>query len=183
MFSRLPFSLLVFSAVAHSQFVERRPELGQFQDYEQCYPLKGTWYMTYRTHDAPTLSLEGTAKCVRGHQVGPYENYTTTIRVRHSPNVELDTRLHIKASEGYTHRNVFTMAPVEDPSKPEEFPMVYVDCSSCWVMRHPYVSNRACSVVKRRTTTWERTTWFATSCTLSSVDLRSTSCLTPTAPV
>ncbi|EEC15924.1 hypothetical protein IscW_ISCW013441, partial [Ixodes scapularis] len=54
---------------AHAQntaanYPELRPELGKYQDDSKCFPMKETWYVTYRSHEIDP-GFGGKAKCVK----------------------------------------------------------------------------------------------------------------------
>ncbi|KAM7308364.1 uncharacterized protein ISCGN_011998 [Ixodes scapularis] len=149
--ARITF-LLVLCVFANSEFPERRPELEPFQNYAQCYPLEGTWVLEYRTHEHDPF-FGGSAQCVHGYDVGPFEEGATTIRLKYAPNIERDTTLSFKTPEGFTRTNTFTMTAVEGkyyPTQHAEFSVVYRDCSSCLVIRHLYIDDYPCSVVKKK---------------------------------
>ncbi|KAK8758627.1 uncharacterized protein LOC144099053 [Amblyomma americanum] len=132
---------------AEAQFDVRDPELGEFQDDGKCFPLKHSWFVVYRSYEAdPFFGL--TAKCVRFHSTEtPYVNNATSIRVEFGDHDKQDVYVKLVSFQGYKHQNALRVSPTEAGELEIDLPIDYVDCDTCKILRHPYVSRSACSLM------------------------------------
>ncbi|XP_077486463.1 uncharacterized protein LOC144097687 [Amblyomma americanum] len=95
----------------------------------QCFPLKHSWFVAYRSYDVdPFFGL--TAKCVRFHSTE-----TPDLNVSSSP---------LKVTK---HQNALRVSPTEGAEVEIDLRIDYVDCNTCKILRHPYVSKTACSLM------------------------------------
>lgn len=89
-------------------YLERNPELQQYQDLTKCLPLTQTWYLVYRNYpEDPAMGSD--AKCVRGGQRGPVENDTVPIFLSYRPNTNRNGTLSFRSSEGYEVRDILDL--------------------------------------------------------------------------
>uniref|UniRef100_A0A023GCV9 Putative lipocal-1 1 n=1 Tax=Amblyomma triste TaxID=251400 RepID=A0A023GCV9_AMBTT len=146
MWRSLLISACAFLA-AEAEFNVKDPELGQFQDDGKCFPLKKTWFVVYRSYDSdPFFGL--TAKCLRVHSTDvPYVNNATRVRVEFGDHGILDLNAKLLASEGYKHQNRLRVSPVEGPELEIDLRVDYVECNTCKILIHPYISKTACSLL------------------------------------
>lgn len=138
-------SCVLIVADAHVSTTD--PELGRFQDDGKCFPLKESWYIVYRSYESdPFFGL--TAKCVRIHSTDvPYVNNATKVKVEFGDDEKLDLHVKLVSSEGYNHQNIIRVSPGEGGEVEIDLPVSYVDCDTCKILRHPYISKTACSLM------------------------------------
>ncbi|KAH7947821.1 hypothetical protein HPB52_016149 [Rhipicephalus sanguineus] len=106
---------LGFLAVAANAVpLERRPDLGEFQDESKCFPYERPWFAMLRNFESDPY-IGGTAKCVRVTQTAPLQDDVTV-------NVVEFGHTHKATRKGIDH-SLFN---------------VYSDCDKCKVYRNTY---------------------------------------------
>ncbi|XP_077529198.1 uncharacterized protein LOC144141526 [Haemaphysalis longicornis] len=138
----LVFALyLLFLHTAVSQYTEERLDLQAYQDQAKCFPLQEKWYNVYRNFEYDP-NFGGTAKCVAFEEIGPYENFTALCQSTYLPNQKGEAVLHLESTPGFTAKNLLHLTPV---GSNESFYLLllYSECSSCHIYRHPYIDNGA----------------------------------------
>ncbi|KAM7308383.1 uncharacterized protein ISCGN_012017 [Ixodes scapularis] len=124
-------------------YLELRPELGKYQDESKCFPLQETWYMMYRSHEIDP-GFGGKAKCVKGYQTGPLVDGSAPIRL-HIGGTNINATYNLNSTEGYQAKNA---AEFKTSQGSVNVLIAYVDCATCCLFRHPYItSGPACSVL------------------------------------
>ncbi|KAG0443479.1 hypothetical protein HPB47_014870, partial [Ixodes persulcatus] len=143
--------LLTLGGVIHAAHVqntdatypELKPELGKYQDDSKCFPLKETWYVTYRSHEIDP-GFGGKAKCVKGSQTGPMVAGTAPILL-HVGGTNINATYTLRSTDGHQAKNVGEFKTSQGSVNVH---IPYVDCATCKVFRHPYItSGSACSVL------------------------------------
>lgn len=141
--------IAVASAVfigARSELPELRPELGRYQNGYSCFPLNPPWYTVYRSFELDPY-LGGNAKCIRVVQTTPLVNNTAEGIISFGANGKLDVKMTLGSSPGYKFQNVVRVSPKGLPDLSLEFRDAYANCGKCKILRHPYISDTACSVL------------------------------------
>lgn len=142
----LAFTGVLDGAQVHkvdSTYPELRPELGKYQDDTKCFPLKETWYLTYRSHETDP-GFGGKAKCVKGSQIGTSVGTTIPLLLSFG-EIKRNASATLKSTEGYEVKNAVQYKTFQGIVQVH---IAYVDCNSCKVIRHPYIKQGpACSVL------------------------------------
>ncbi|KAM7308384.1 uncharacterized protein LOC115321861 [Ixodes scapularis] len=124
-------------------YPELRPELGKYQEVWKCFPLKETWYLTYRSHETDP-GFGGKAKCVKGSQTGPIVAGAAPLLL-HTGGTRTNVTITPKSNQGYQVKNALQF---KTPQGMLGVHIPYVDCASCALYRHPYITpGPACSVL------------------------------------
>ncbi|CAN7989293.1 unnamed protein product [Ixodes hexagonus] len=131
--------------VAGVNYPERKPELGVYQDEEKCFPYTGTWYAKYRNFERDPY-FGGTAKCVRCTHHEDFKN-GSHVHLVEVGSSKVDIKVTPVSSEGYAHKNVLRVSLLDHEEIEINASVVYVDCNVCKILRHPYISKTACSVL------------------------------------
>ncbi|EEC15927.1 conserved hypothetical protein, partial [Ixodes scapularis] len=132
--------------VAGVSYLERRPELGVFQDEEKCFPYTGTWHAKYRNFEHDKY-FGATTKCVRVSHKETFKNGSTVHRVEVGSTVKVVIKIKLVSSEGYTHKNTLHVSLKDLEEVSVDVSAAYIDCNVCKVLRHTYISKTACSVL------------------------------------
>ncbi|CAN7983227.1 unnamed protein product [Ixodes pacificus] len=133
--------------VAGVSYLERRPELGVFQDEEKCFPYTGTWHAKYRNFEHDKF-FGATAKCVRVSHKETFKNGSTVHKVEVGSTVKVHVLTTPASSEGYDKKNVLKSTFLDGEFVDHTFELyaAYADCAVCKVLRHSYAGENACSL-------------------------------------
>ncbi|XP_037524013.1 uncharacterized protein LOC119401359 [Rhipicephalus sanguineus] len=98
----------------------------------------------------------GSAKCVIFERYGAYENFSTPIAFHVGEQETIKGQVTLDAAPCYTCRNQATFVPENDGVPQEIFYAIYVDCTTCTILRHHYADNGyGCSFWRRADTMHE----------------------------
>ncbi|XP_042147312.1 uncharacterized protein LOC115321863 [Ixodes scapularis] len=119
-----------------TKYPELRPELGKYQDFSKCFPVKEKWYMTYRSHEIDP-GFGGKAKCLRGSVTGSMAAGTAPVLLGIG-GTDTKATVTVKSTEGYRDKNALEF---KTPQGSVDVRVAYVDCDTCKVFRHPYIKS------------------------------------------
>uniref|UniRef100_G3MTV4 Uncharacterized protein n=1 Tax=Amblyomma maculatum TaxID=34609 RepID=G3MTV4_AMBMU len=116
---------------------------------ESCYPDTGEWICMYRNYFADP-DFGGSSKCLKLQRYGKYENFTSPVVFTFGHNGSTSGIFHLTSSPCYTGKDLTKFTPDDESVPLEDFYSIYIDCSSCLVIRHRYVENGfGCSLWRR----------------------------------
>uniref|UniRef100_A0A6M2CQL6 Putative lipocal-1 1 n=1 Tax=Rhipicephalus microplus TaxID=6941 RepID=A0A6M2CQL6_RHIMP len=136
-------------------YPELRSDLQEYQDASKCYPNVGEWYLMYRNYEVDAI-IGGTAKCVKYSIHGSYENFSTSAMFTFGRDGYTKGKLTLSSTDCYIGKNVKTFVP-QNNNYPEEWTqIIYMNCETCFVARHPYAKNGlGCSLWRRSNNLYE----------------------------
>lgn len=131
---------------AGQSFPENNPELGVYQDESNCFPLRHTWYIIYRSFENDPY-FGGSPTCIAVYENGPFENGSGGITVEVGGTNKVNATATLMSSPGYSVKNVVNVEVDGDPEVNFNVTSVYTDCERCKVLRHSYADGgRGCSL-------------------------------------
>ncbi|XP_037280164.1 uncharacterized protein LOC119173450 [Rhipicephalus microplus] len=141
------FGFAFLAAIATAVPLERRPELGQFQDESKCFPYEKPWFAMLRNFENDPY-VGGTAKCIRVTQAAPLQGHVTENVVEFGHTHRARNRLTLTNTEGYQHKNALNVTFLEGPGKGSTIQLfnAYSDCDKCKIYRNPYAGENACTL-------------------------------------
>ncbi|XP_040065715.1 uncharacterized protein LOC115312167 [Ixodes scapularis] len=141
---------------ATSNYPEKNPELGKYQDASAVFPLTETWHIVYRNYeDDPAF---GTSKCLRFAQVQPEKDGAyPVVALYGTDNQSASAVITLDAKEGYTIKNHMVFHP-DGQGQPLPLYVSYLDPGNCGVNRNVYASENACALLVPESKLGEDTT-------------------------
>ncbi|EEC18788.1 hypothetical protein ISCGN_011490 [Ixodes scapularis] len=138
-------SLFAFSA-SSSPHIDLNPELGKYQNLDECFPLRETWITLYRNYPWDPV-FGGDATCIRESGTGPGVNGTYPILSQFG-NVSVKATATFEASNGYTYagHNILKLTP-EGGTDSIKIYIAYADCEKCGILRKTYATDNACALL------------------------------------
>ncbi|XP_077534944.1 uncharacterized protein LOC144146860 [Haemaphysalis longicornis] len=148
--SHIVASLILFRAFgllyAGQSFPENNPQLGVYQDESNCFPLRSTWYIMYRSFENDPY-FGGSPMCIAVYENGPFENGSGGITVEVGGKDKVNATATLISSPGYEVKNVLNISVDGAPEVMFNVTSVYTDCESCKVLRHSYADGgQGCSL-------------------------------------
>lgn len=142
----LIFLFAALSVKAGQLMLDINPDLGEFQDETECFPVVETWHQMYRDFEEDPY-LGGKAKCVTGTETGDYEDGAAIVVFEFPPDEVLNTTITLMSSPGYTAKNILNVQSIDAPYMNENLTIAFRDCHSCKVVRHSYIEKgTGCSI-------------------------------------
>ncbi|XP_049524501.1 uncharacterized protein LOC125946086 [Dermacentor silvarum] len=126
---------------ANEHFLEDNPELGTYQNIEQCFSGEVTLYMMFRNFEEDRF-FGGTSKCVSATQKTAVVRDSVRTSVGYG-KTKVPRRLTFHSSAGYTMKNVAREQLLDEPTESFNLTGVYIDCENCHIVRHSYVDEGA----------------------------------------
>lgn len=143
------YLLGAFAALGlHSVFASEcvtwdNPELGKYQDLEQCVTFKGGLYQLYRNYESDPI-LGGTAKCLMATETDSVVDGSLPIHYTFSGG-DLNATVTLKSTSGYDVKNALDILP-DGEDEAGEIQTVFRGCQVCVVFKNSYMSESAYSL-------------------------------------
>ncbi|XP_065305485.1 uncharacterized protein [Dermacentor albipictus] len=135
------------AVAANAVHIERRPDLGEFQDERECFPYETPWLAVLRNFENDPY-IGGNAKCIRVTQTAPLQGDVTENVVEYGHTEKVRNKVTLMSTEGYHHKNLMNVTFLEGPGKGAHLLLfsMYSDCDKCKVYRNPYAGEDACTL-------------------------------------
>ncbi|KAL1416217.1 hypothetical protein MTO96_006476 [Rhipicephalus appendiculatus] len=146
------FGLGFLAVAATAVPLERRPDLGEFQDESKCFPYEGPWFAVLRNFENDP-HIGGTAKCIRVTQTAPLQGDVTENVVEFGQTHKARNRLTLTSTEGIPAQERaerhFPGWIHAGPGKGSTIQLfnAYSDCDKCKVYRNPYAGGEFSDVL------------------------------------